>query len=77
VVGLVVSKSIGNAVTRNKVKRRLRALVRDRLTVIPAGVGVVVRALAPAATRAYADLGTDLDGALATAVRRSQRAARA
>ena len=77
VVGLVVSKSIGNAVTRNKVKRRLRALVRVRLNSMPANAGVVVRALAPAATRAYTDLGADLDVALETAVRRSRRPVRA
>ncbi|HMC03677.1 MAG TPA: ribonuclease P protein component [Cellulomonadaceae bacterium] len=77
VVGLVVSKSIGNAVTRNKVKRRLRALVRARLDTMPADAGVVVRALAPAATRAYADLGADLDAALETATRRSRRPVRA
>ena len=77
VVGLVVSKSIGNAVTRNKVKRRLRALVRGRLGSMSADASVVVRALAPAATRAYADLGADLDAALETAAKRSRRSARA
>ena len=77
VVGLVVSKSIGNAATRNKVKRRLRALVRARLGSIPVDAGVVVRALGPAATRPYLDLGADLDAALETATRRSRRPVRA
>lgn len=76
VVGLVVSKSIGNAVTRNKVKRRLRALMRERLDSMPSDAGVVVRALAPAATRGYADLGADLDTAFETAARRARRAVR-
>src|SRR5690606_6761123 len=30
-VGFVVSKAVGSAVTRNRVKRRLRHLMRDRL----------------------------------------------
>ena len=30
-VGMVVSKAVGNAVTRNRVKRRLRYLATDQL----------------------------------------------
>jgi len=73
VVGLVVSKAVGTAVTRNLVKRRLRSLVRDRLEVLPPDAGIVVRALPLAATSSYAQLGSDLDAALATAARRSAR----
>ena len=77
VVGLVVSKAVGTAVTRNLVKRRLRELVRARLSVLPVEAGIVVRALPPAATSTYAQLGSDLDAALATAVRRADRRSRA
>lgn len=49
-VGFVVSKKVGNAVMRNRVKRRLRHLVRGQLGTAPAGVNVVVRALPRAAT---------------------------
>lgn len=73
VVGFVVSKGVGNAVVRNKVKRRLRALVRERLTDLPADSGIVIRALAPAATREYASLGSDLDSALDVARSRARR----
>ena len=73
VIGLVVSKAVGTAVTRNLVKRRLRSLVRERLTVLPADAGIVVRALPPAATCTYAQLEVDLDAALATATRRAGR----
>jgi ribonuclease P protein component len=55
VVGFVVSKAVGTAVTRNLVRRRLRG----------------VRALPPAAGRPYASLGSDLDAALAVARRRA------
>lgn len=67
--GFVVSKAVGNAVVRNRVRRRLRHLVRPRLTELPAGASLVVRALPPAAEASSATLGTDLDAALAAARR--------
>jgi ribonuclease P protein component len=76
VVGLVVSRAVGNAVTRNLVKRRLRALAAERMTVLPARSRVVVRALAPAAATSYAELGSQMDAALAVAVRRSSERSR-
>ncbi|MDM7830153.1 ribonuclease P protein component [Cellulomonas edaphi] len=74
VVGFVVSKGVGNAVTRNLVKRRLRALTHARLTRLPEVSSVVVRALPASATASFATLGSDLDAALATAQRRLSRA---
>ncbi|CAM5786940.1 Ribonuclease P protein component OS=Cellulomonas persica OX=76861 GN=rnpA PE=3 SV=1 [Cellulomonas persica] len=71
VVGFVVSKGVGNAVVRNRVKRRLRALMAGRLDALPARASLVVRAQAPAAAASYATLGADLDGALRTATRRA------
>ncbi|MEV4558805.1 ribonuclease P protein component [Kitasatospora sp. NPDC049285] len=62
--GFVVSKAVGPAVVRNLVKRRLRHLVRERLSRLPAGSLIVVRALPPAATASYPDLAHDLDAAL-------------
>ncbi len=62
--GFVVSKAVGPAVTRNLVKRRLRHLVRDRLSRLPAGSLIVVRALPPAASASYQELERDLDAAL-------------
>jgi ribonuclease P protein component len=59
-VGFVVSKAVGNAVVRNRTKRRLRASVATRLNGIPKGLDVVVRAN-PAAGAATWD---ELDGAL-------------
>ncbi len=63
-IGYVVSKAVGNAVTRNLVKRRLRHLARERLTSLPGSAVLVVRALPAAALASYADLGADLDKAL-------------
>lgn len=65
--GFVVSKAVGNAVTRNRVRRRLRALVRERLVDLPSGSTLVVRALPAAAQASYPRLATDLDAALAVA----------
>jgi ribonuclease P protein component len=69
-VGLVVSKAVGNAVTRNAVKRRLRHLLRERLSSLPASGMLVVRALPPAGAATASALGGDLDDALARAGRR-------
>ena len=74
-VGLVVSRAVGNAVTRNRVKRRLRALVAARLGGLPAGSLLVVRAQAAAAAATSTELGRDLDGALSSAARRRDRRA--
>jgi ribonuclease P protein component len=68
-VGLVVSKAVGNAVTRNTVKRRLRHLARECLAGTPAGCRVVVRALPPAA-RAPEKLRHDLPVAWQTSMER-------
>jgi ribonuclease P protein component len=62
-VGFVVSKAVGNAVTRNLVKRRLRHLARHRLTSLPGSAVLVVRALPAAATASYDGLARDLEAA--------------
>jgi ribonuclease P protein component len=59
-VGFVVGKTVGGAVVRNRVRRRLRHLVRDRLAELPPASTLVVRALAAAADASYAELRADL-----------------
>lgn len=66
--GFVVSRAVGGAVVRNRVRRRLRHLVRERLDALPAGATLVVRALPKAAETPYARLGADLDAAIAAAL---------
>jgi ribonuclease P protein component len=51
-----VSKQVGGAVTRNTVKRRLRALAKAQLVDNPTGWDVIVRALPAAATAPFEDL---------------------
>ncbi|MER8000171.1 MULTISPECIES: ribonuclease P protein component [unclassified Streptomyces] len=62
--GFVVSKAVGGAVVRNRVKRRLRHLIRERLSELPTGSLVVVRALPGAGDADHAHLARDLDAAL-------------
>jgi ribonuclease P protein component len=72
--GFVVSKAVGNAVVRNKVRRRLRHLVRPLLGDLPDGAALVVRALPAAAGASFTTLGSDLEAAVAAARRpRRQR----
>jgi ribonuclease P protein component len=66
--GFVVSRAVGGAVVRNRVKRRLRHLVRPHLETLPPGTDLVVRALPAAADRSYAELGEDLAAALSAAL---------
>ena len=63
--GFVVSRAVGTAVVRNRLRRRLRHLVRGRLDQLPAGSMLVVRANPAAGAATFADLGRHLDRALA------------
>ena len=64
-VGFTVSRTVGSAVVRNRVKRRLRHLVRERLPQLEVGALYVVRATPASATATYAELGQALDRCLA------------
>lgn len=63
-MGFVVAKSVGPAVTRNRVRRRLRHLMRERVGGLAPDSLVVVRAQPEAARATYTDLGTELDRCL-------------
>jgi ribonuclease P protein component len=74
-VGFVVSKAVGSAVVRNRTKRRLRALMHQRLSLVPSGTDVVVRANPAAAQANSTELASDLDVLLGRVVRRLAPAA--
>jgi ribonuclease P protein component len=71
-IGFVVSGALGNAVTRNRVKRRLRHLARAHVAETPVGTDLVVRAL-PRATAAPAEVPADLGSAWHEVVSRLAR----
>ena len=55
-LGLAVSKSVGNAVTRNRVKRRLRILARRYEGALPKRCDIILRAKPSAATASFSQL---------------------
>ena len=69
-VGFVASRAVGSAVTRNRAKRRLRALMRGYLQLLPGGSLLVVRANAAAAHASQSDLAADLDSVIGRLLRR-------
>ncbi len=72
-VGFVVSKAVGGSVVRHRVQRRLRHLVRERVSDLPGGTRVVVRAHPAAATASSDELARDLSRAIWTASGKAAR----
>lgn len=72
-VGFVVSKAVGGAVQRNKVRRRLREIVRARLSELPDGALVVVRALPSSAAADFAELSDAVERSLGMAIGKAAR----
>ena len=66
--GFIVSKQVGNAVTRNTVRRRLKDACARQLP-LGDGIDVVIRALPAAAQASFAELLADVDGAVARSAR--------
>ena len=75
-VGFIVSRAVGSAVVRNRVKRRLRELMRRRLASLPEGCLLVLRAHPAAAGARQADLTADLDLVIGRLLRRQVGALR-
>jgi ribonuclease P protein component len=69
-VGFVVGGNVGSAVVRNRVRRRLRHMVRGYLALLPGGSLLVLRAHRSAATARQADIAAELDLVIGTLLRR-------
>lgn len=75
--GFTVSRRVGNAVTRNRVRRRLKELVRT-MAVDPApGTDYVIIGRSAAADRAFATMADDLAAALARVAAQPRQASAA
>jgi ribonuclease P protein component len=72
-VGLIVSRAVGSAVVRNRVKRRLRAAMAPRVANLPPGALVVLRANPAAGAASASDLTSDLESALERAMQQAVR----
>ena len=66
-VGFSVSRRVGGAVVRNRVKRRLREVMRRRLAGIAPGYDLVVTARPDAASASVATLDQEIGAVLARA----------
>lgn len=71
-VGVIVGKrQVPQATRRNRLKRRLRHLIAERIGSLPGGTTVVVRALEGAVGLSSEELGVNLDRLLASAFRKA------
>ncbi|MEY2849581.1 MAG: ribonuclease protein component [Actinomycetota bacterium] len=64
--GFIVSKAVGNAVVRNRVRRRLKAVAFEVAPGLSAGSVVVIRALPVAAQASWVTLRAEIASAVTT-----------
>lgn len=67
--GFIVSKAVGNAVTRNLVRRRLKTIADRSIQTGFTGYDIVIRALPKSADATYAELELEVERSLTRAVR--------
>jgi ribonuclease P protein component len=71
--GVIVSKAVGNAVVRNRVRRRLKALGRGYVDAGERGADVVIRVLPGDAQSSWDTLAADMSTALHSAATSGSR----
>ncbi|MDO9577263.1 MAG: ribonuclease P protein component [Candidatus Cloacimonadales bacterium] len=59
-VGIVVSKKVGKAVVRNKVKRRVRAFLRESTSRLPTNLKIVIITKPEAASAGWQEIKREL-----------------
>src|SRR6266699_4767506 len=69
-IGFTVSRAVGPAVVRNRVKRRLRHIAAGYLRSLPEGSLLVLRANPPAATASQVELAAELGQVVRSLLRR-------
>ena len=69
--GFIVPKAVGTAVSRNLVRRRLKALGYGLIPALPAGTEIVIRALPGAAQAGWDTLRSEVSGVLSGGVARA------
>jgi ribonuclease P protein component len=68
--GFIVAKTVGNAVVRNRMRRRLRSVGRDVLATHATGVDVVIRALPGSPEVSWANLHEEISAGIDRGVSR-------
>ena len=63
-LGLSVSRKVGNAVTRNAVRRRLKEVFASEISEVPGNLDLVVSARPSAADVSFEELGEEFGRAL-------------
>lgn len=68
--GFIITKRVGAAVIRNRLRRRLKAISRELLLLVPSGASFVIRVFPEAAAYDYQELRSKVRGAVLTASER-------
>jgi len=69
--GFIVAKTVGNAVVRNRVRRRLKSIAAELVPTVPSGTDIVVRALPAASQASWTTLRDQLADALSRGLARA------